>query len=46
MAQLADRVGLESEGVTADVIEVNEFPEFAEQCHIQGVPKIGVPANG
>jgi predicted DsbA family dithiol-disulfide isomerase len=39
MAQLAHRFAVQSEQVTADVIEVTEFPELGQQYHVQGVPK-------
>jgi hypothetical protein len=29
-----------SERVTADVIEITEFPELAQRYHIYGVPKV------
>jgi len=32
-------MAIESERVTADVIEANEFPELAERFQVSGVPK-------
>ena len=32
-------MAIESEHVTADVIEVNEFPHLAQRYSIRGVPK-------
>jgi hypothetical protein len=29
-----------SERITADVVEVTEFPELAQRYHIYGVPKV------
>ena len=29
-----------SERITADVIEITEFPELAQRYHIYGVPKV------
>ena len=33
-------MALENEHVTADVVEVNEFPDLAQRYGIRGVPKI------
>lgn len=40
VASLAHQAAVESPQVIADVIEVGEFPDMAEQYHVQGVPKI------
>jgi len=29
-----------SERITADVIEITEFPELAQRYHVYGVPKV------
>lgn len=39
-ASLAHQVAVESAQVTADVIEVNEFPELIERYRVRGVPKV------
>ncbi|MCS7207572.1 MAG: thioredoxin family protein [Dehalococcoidia bacterium] len=39
MARLAYQVAQESAQVTADVVEVLEFPYLAERYHVHGVPK-------
>jgi predicted DsbA family dithiol-disulfide isomerase len=36
---LAHQLAVESPHVTADVIEVSEFPELLERYHVRGVPK-------
>lgn len=36
---MAHALAVESPHVTADVIEVAEFPELAQRYHVQGVPK-------
>lgn len=33
-------MAVESERVTADVIEANEFPELSDRYQVSGVPKI------
>lgn len=33
-------MAIESERVTADVIEANEFPELSDRYQVSGVPKI------
>ena len=33
-------MAVESERVTADVIEANEFPELSDRFQVSGVPKI------
>jgi glutaredoxin-like protein len=40
VASLAHRAAVESAHVTADVIEISEFPDLAAQYHVRGVPKI------
>lgn len=40
VASLAHQAAVESSKVTADVIEISEFPEMAAQYRVQGVPKI------
>jgi glutaredoxin-like protein len=40
VASLAHRAAIESAHVTADVIEISEFPDLAAQYHVRGVPKI------
>lgn len=42
IASLAHQVAVESANVTADVIEISEFPDLATQYHVRGVPKIVV----
>lgn len=38
-ARLAHQMAIESSMVTADVIEVSEFPQVAQRYHVFGVPK-------
>lgn len=38
-AQLAHRMAVESRRVTAEVVEIDEFPELADRYQVQGVPK-------
>ncbi len=38
-ARLAHAMAAQSELVTADVIEANEFPEISDRYHVYGVPK-------
>jgi thiol-disulfide isomerase/thioredoxin len=40
VASLAHQAAVESGNVTADVIEISEFPDLAPQYHVQGVPKV------
>lgn len=40
VASLAHRLAVESEHVTADVVEISEFPDLAARYHVQGVPKV------
>jgi glutaredoxin-like protein len=40
VASLAHLAAVESENVTADVIEISEFPELAAQYRVRGVPKV------
>jgi glutaredoxin-like protein len=42
VAHMAHQMAVESERVTADVIEAQEFPELAERYHVHGVPKVVV----
>jgi glutaredoxin-like protein len=42
VAQLAHQMAVESERVTADVVEAQEFPELAERHGVHGVPKVVV----
>ncbi len=37
---MAHQMAVESERVTADVIDANEFPELSDQYQVSGVPKI------
>lgn len=37
---MAHQLAVESPQVTADVIEVAEFPDVAQRYHVYGVPKI------
>jgi glutaredoxin-like protein len=39
VARLAHKLAVESEHVTADVIEITEFPNLAQRYAIRGVPK-------
>jgi len=39
LARLAHQMAIESEHVTADVIEVTEFLDLAQKYAIRGVPK-------
>lgn len=40
VASLAHQVAVVSAQVTADVIEISEFPDLAAEYHVHGVPKI------
>jgi glutaredoxin-like protein len=40
VASLAHQAAVENAFVTADVIEISEFPDLAAQYHVHGVPKI------
>ena len=40
MARLAHQMAVESERVTADVVEVSEFPDLIRRYSVSGVPKI------
>lgn len=40
MARLAHQLAIESEKVTADVIEISEFPEMARRYNVTSVPKV------
>lgn len=40
VASLAHQAAGESGNVTADVIEISEFPDLAAQYHVHGVPKV------
>jgi glutaredoxin-like protein len=40
VASLAHQAAVENAHITADVIEISEFPELAEQFQVQGVPKV------
>ena len=37
---MAHKLAIASAHVTADVVEVSEFPDLAQRYHIYGVPKI------
>ena len=39
MARLAHAIAIENTQVTADVIEVEEFPSLAQMYGVRGVPK-------
>jgi len=39
-ARLAHQMAIESARITADVIEVAEFPELVQRYEVRGVPKI------
>jgi glutaredoxin-like protein len=41
-ASLAHKMAVESERVTADIVEANEFPDLAERYNVRGVPKVVV----
>jgi glutaredoxin-like protein len=38
-ARLAHQLAMENEHITADVIEISEFPDLAQRYQVQGVPK-------
>jgi glutaredoxin-like protein len=40
VASLAHQAAVENAYVTADVIEISEFPDLAMQYHVRGVPKL------
>jgi glutaredoxin-like protein len=42
VASLAHQAAVESANVTADVIEIGEFPDLAARYHVRGVPKVVV----
>ena len=35
-------MAVESQRVTADIVEANEFPDLAERYNVRGVPKVVV----
>ncbi len=37
---MAHEMAVESEHVTADVVEIQEFPDLAKRYNVTGVPKI------
>jgi predicted DsbA family dithiol-disulfide isomerase len=39
-ARLAHQFAIESARVTADVIQVNEFPDLVQRYRVRGVPKV------
>jgi len=39
MARLAFRMALASPRIRSDVMEVNEFPHYAQRYRVMGVPK-------
>ena len=41
-ASLAHKMAVESERVTAEVVQANDFPELAARYHVRGVPKVVV----
>lgn len=41
-ASLAHKMAVESERVTADIVEANEFPDLADRYDVRGVPKVVV----
>ena len=45
LARLAHAMALESPRVTADVIEVQEFPDLAALYRVRGVPKTVINDN-
>ena len=40
VASLAHQAAVENANVTADIIEISEFPNLATQYRVRGVPKI------
>ena len=40
VASLAHQAAVENPNVTADVIEISEFPDLAAQYNVRGVPKV------
>ncbi len=38
-ARLAHKMAIENDRITADVIEISEYPELAQRYQIFGVPK-------
>jgi glutaredoxin-like protein len=40
VASLAHQAAVECGNVTADVVEISEFPDLAAQYHVHGVPKV------
>ena len=40
VARLAHQFAIESARVTADVIQVNEFPDLVQRYRVRGVPKV------
>jgi predicted DsbA family dithiol-disulfide isomerase len=40
VASLAHQAAVECGNVTADVIEISEFPDLAARYHVHGVPKV------
>jgi predicted DsbA family dithiol-disulfide isomerase len=43
--QLAHQAAMENEWVTADAVEVSEFPHLAQKYSIRGVPKTVINEN-
>jgi alkyl hydroperoxide reductase subunit AhpF len=41
-ASLAQKMAVESQRVTADIVEANEFSDLAERYNVRGVPKVVV----
>ena len=39
MARLAHKMAIANSHVTADVVEVSEFPDLAQRYMVRGVPK-------
>lgn len=40
MVHLAHQIAIENEKITADMVEVIEFPHLAQKYNVMGVPKI------
>ena len=42
---MAQKMAMENENVTADVVEATEFPEMSQKYRVMSVPKIVVRAS-
>jgi predicted DsbA family dithiol-disulfide isomerase len=45
MARLAHQLAQESNQITADVVEITEFPHLARQYEVMSVPKVVIDGS-